>query len=103
MLHAYRWPNGGPARARRPQATALAQARHVGLLTVPGRPLARRLIWLNQRKMLKNNAEGGVWTHALMKEGWETMGEAILPVEHYTQMFLILNINCIYVYMFFVK
>jgi hypothetical protein len=24
----YRWPNGGPARARRPPATTLAQARH---------------------------------------------------------------------------
>jgi hypothetical protein len=40
MLHTYRWPNGGPTRARRPQATALAQARHVGLLTVPGRPIS---------------------------------------------------------------
>jgi hypothetical protein len=36
--HAYRWPNGGPARARRPRATTLAQARHVGLL--PGKPVS---------------------------------------------------------------
>jgi hypothetical protein len=35
-LHVYRWPNGGPARARRPRATTLAHARHAGLLTVPG-------------------------------------------------------------------
>jgi hypothetical protein len=27
--------------------------------------LARRAIWLNQRKMLKSNAVGGVETHAL--------------------------------------
>jgi hypothetical protein len=25
-LHAYRWPNGGPARTRRSRATTLAQA-----------------------------------------------------------------------------
>jgi hypothetical protein len=30
-LHGYRWPNGGPARARRPRAITLAQARHAGL------------------------------------------------------------------------
>jgi hypothetical protein len=35
-LHAYRWPNGGPAWARRPRATALAQACHADLLTGPG-------------------------------------------------------------------
>jgi hypothetical protein len=38
-LHAYRWPNGGPARARHPRATTLAQTHHVGLLTVPGQPV----------------------------------------------------------------
>jgi hypothetical protein len=36
MRHAYRWPNVGPAWAKRPWATTLAQARHVGLLTVLG-------------------------------------------------------------------
>jgi hypothetical protein len=46
--------------------------------------------------MLKNGAGGGVRTHALMEEGQE-------PVEHHGQMFLILNINYIYVYTFFVK
>jgi hypothetical protein len=39
-LHAYRWLNGGPARARRPRATTLAQARHAGLLTVPDQPVS---------------------------------------------------------------
>jgi hypothetical protein len=34
-------------------------------------PLARRPIWLNQRKMLKNGAGGGVRIHA------ETLGEAV--------------------------
>jgi hypothetical protein len=34
-LHAYRWPNGGPARA-----TTLAQSRHVGLLIVSGQPIS---------------------------------------------------------------
>jgi hypothetical protein len=43
-LNAYRWPNGGPAWARRPWATTLAQARHAGLLTVSASPLARRPI-----------------------------------------------------------
>jgi hypothetical protein len=36
-----------------------------------------------------------------MEEGRETLGEAIQPVEHYAQFFLILNINYIYVYTFF--
>jgi hypothetical protein len=36
-LHAYIWPNGGPAWARRLRATTLAHARHAGLLTVMGR------------------------------------------------------------------
>jgi hypothetical protein len=35
-MHACRWPNGGPARARRPRATTLAQTRHVDQLAVPG-------------------------------------------------------------------
>jgi hypothetical protein len=39
-LYAYRWPNGGPARARRTRATTMAQTRHVGLLTVPGQPVS---------------------------------------------------------------
>jgi hypothetical protein len=38
--HGYRWPNGGPAWARRPRATTLAHARHAGLLTVPGQPFS---------------------------------------------------------------
>jgi hypothetical protein len=38
-MHAYRWPNGGPARARRPRATTLAQTRHADLLTVSGQPV----------------------------------------------------------------
>jgi hypothetical protein len=36
LLHAYRWPNGGPAWARRPRATTLAQTRYAGMLTVSG-------------------------------------------------------------------
>jgi hypothetical protein len=36
-------------------------------------PLARRPIWLNQRKILKNGAKGGVQTHALMEEWRETL------------------------------
>jgi hypothetical protein len=28
-MHAYRWPNGGPVRARCPRATALAQTCHM--------------------------------------------------------------------------
>jgi hypothetical protein len=32
LLHAYLWPNGGPAWARRSRATTLAHARHAGLL-----------------------------------------------------------------------
>jgi hypothetical protein len=40
LLHVYRWPNGGPAQARRPRAPALAQACHTGLLTVLGRPVS---------------------------------------------------------------
>jgi hypothetical protein len=39
-LHAYRWPNGGLARARHPRATALAHARHADLLTVPGQSVS---------------------------------------------------------------
>jgi hypothetical protein len=35
----YRWPNGGSVRARRPWATALAQAHYAGLLTVSGQPV----------------------------------------------------------------
>jgi hypothetical protein len=38
--HAYKWPNGGPARARRARATTLTQARHAGLLTVPSQPVS---------------------------------------------------------------
>jgi hypothetical protein len=53
--------------------------------------------------MLKSGAGGGVRTHALMEEGRETLGEAIKPIEHYAQVFLIFNINCTYVYMFFCK
>jgi hypothetical protein len=41
--------------------------------------------------------------YALMEEGRETLSEVVLPIEHHAQMFLILNINCIYVYTFFVK
>jgi hypothetical protein len=40
LLHAYRWSNGVPARARCPRATTLAQAHHASLLTVPGQPSA---------------------------------------------------------------
>jgi uncharacterized membrane protein YcgQ (UPF0703/DUF1980 family) len=39
-MHAYRWPNGGPAQTRRPQATTLAQARYAGLLTMSGQPVS---------------------------------------------------------------
>jgi hypothetical protein len=39
-LHIYRWPNIGPARARRTWATTMTQARHVGLLTVPSQPIS---------------------------------------------------------------
>jgi hypothetical protein len=39
LLHAYRWPNGGPAWARRQRAITLAQACHAGLLTVSGQPV----------------------------------------------------------------
>jgi hypothetical protein len=39
-MHAYRWLNGGTARARRPQATTLAQTRHADLLAVPGQPVS---------------------------------------------------------------
>jgi hypothetical protein len=39
-LHAYRWPNGDPARARHLRATTLAQTRYADLLTVPGQPVS---------------------------------------------------------------
>jgi hypothetical protein len=39
LLHAYKWRNGGPAQARRPRATTLAQTRHAGLLTVLKAPV----------------------------------------------------------------
>jgi hypothetical protein len=39
-MHACRWPNGGPAQARRLRATTLAQARHADLLTVSGQPVS---------------------------------------------------------------
>jgi hypothetical protein len=39
-LHAYRWLNGGPTWTRRPRAITLAQARHAGVLTVPGQPVS---------------------------------------------------------------
>jgi hypothetical protein len=39
LLHAYIWPNGGPAWARRSRATTPAHARHAGLLTVIGQPV----------------------------------------------------------------
>jgi hypothetical protein len=45
-LHAYRWPNGDPARARHPRATTLAQAHHAGLLTVPGQPISPSARWI---------------------------------------------------------
>jgi hypothetical protein len=35
------------------------------------------VIWLNQRKMVKSGVGGGVRTHALMKEGRETLGKAV--------------------------
>ena len=38
---------------------------------------ARWPIWLNQRKMLKNGAVGGIRTHALVEEGRDTLGEAV--------------------------
>jgi hypothetical protein len=40
LLHDYRWPNGGPTRAKRPRATTLAQARHADMLTVPGQTVS---------------------------------------------------------------
>jgi hypothetical protein len=40
-------------------------------------PLICQPIWLNQRKMLKNDAGGGVRTHALIEEGQETLGESV--------------------------
>jgi hypothetical protein len=39
-MHAYRWPNGDPVRARRPRATTLVQSRHDDLLTVSGQPVS---------------------------------------------------------------
>jgi hypothetical protein len=39
-LHAYRWRNGGPARARRLRVTTLVQTRDAGLLTVLGQPVS---------------------------------------------------------------
>jgi hypothetical protein len=52
---------------------------------------------------VKNGVGGGVQTHALMEEGRETLGEAVLPIEHHAQVFLIFNINYTYVYMIFCK
>jgi hypothetical protein len=49
----------GPCRVARLDIYTMAQARHIGLLTVPG------------------GAGGGVRTHALMEEGRETLGEAV--------------------------
>jgi hypothetical protein len=43
-MHAYRWPNGGPARARHTRATTMTETRHAGLLTVLGQPVSRRPI-----------------------------------------------------------
>jgi hypothetical protein len=48
-VHPLRATLHGPARHAGPWATAPTQARHVG-------PLARRAIWLNQRKILKSGA-----------------------------------------------
>ena len=64
----------GSTRARRARAITLVQARHADCAEP-----ARRLIWLNQRKMLKNGAGGGVRTHTLMEEGrgQEMQGEAV--------------------------
>jgi hypothetical protein len=39
-MHVYKWTNGGPARAKRPRATTLAQTRHADLLTVPGQTIS---------------------------------------------------------------
>jgi hypothetical protein len=38
-----------------------------------------------------------------MKEGREILGKAVKPVEHHAQIFLILNINYIYMYIRFCK
>jgi hypothetical protein len=38
-----------------------------------------------------------------MEEGRETLSEAIEPVEHHDEVFLINNINCSYVYKIFCK
>ena len=38
---------------------------------------AHQLIWLNQRKMLKNGAGGGIQTHALMEEGREILDKVV--------------------------
>jgi hypothetical protein len=41
------------------------------------RPVSPSGNLVNQRKMLKSCAKGGVQTHTLMEDGRETMGEAI--------------------------
>jgi hypothetical protein len=75
-MHAYRWPNGaqhGPdARGsqlwpRHVMPTWLCRAS----------PLACPPIWLNGHKMLKNSVIDGVWTHALIEEGRETLDEVV--------------------------
>jgi hypothetical protein len=51
-MHAYRWPNDGPAWARRPRATTLALARHADLLTVLGQPVSPPTHLINQHTHL---------------------------------------------------
>jgi hypothetical protein len=51
--------------------------------------------------MLKSSTGVEVWTHTLMEEEWETLGESVQPVEHHAQVFIILNINCTYIYIWF--
>jgi hypothetical protein len=38
-----------------------------------------------------------------MEEGWKTLTKVVYLLEHHVQVFIILNINCTYVYMFLNK
>jgi hypothetical protein len=38
-----------------------------------------------------------------MEEGWEALNEAVKPVKHHVQVFILFNIHCTYVYMILCK
>jgi hypothetical protein len=60
-LHAYRWPNDGLTRAKRPRATTLAQTYHVGLLTVSGQSVSLSAYLIMHKMVQKMGFELMPW------------------------------------------